>query len=233
LSLIVASAAAAQTDTRAERVAVPTGGGLWGSNVAIENRPCCETTGRASEQEASVLAALAGRASRQGRTLRLALDGGRTIRFIDCGDAGTCDVENVRVHRLSGWWPGRGVYVVAVQGYAEQMAYLVRARDGLMVRTLAPPVLAPDERYAIATDLLIMRGPGATEVLNMSADPPAVVPFAKSATCPALLAAASLPRWIDSRSAVFSDAMVPAGEPKPQDLILRIEGAAAQWVCTF
>jgi hypothetical protein len=67
----------------------------------------------------------------------------------------------------------------------------------------------------------------------MSGDPPASVPFRKSATCPALLAAASLPHWIDDSNAAFSDAMLPAGEPKPKDLILRLSGGAAEWVCTY
>ncbi len=231
--LLVASAAFAQADTWRERAVVPTGGGLWGSNVAIENRPCCEPTGRASEQEAPALAALAGRASRQGRTLRLRLDGGRTLRFIDCEDADSCDVEYVRVHRLVGWWPASGYYVVGVSGYTDQMAYLVRARDGLIVRTLAPPVLSPDERHAIATDLLIMRGPGNTEVLDMTVDPPAPVPFRKSATCPALLTAASLPHWTGDSSAAFSDAVLPAGASEPKNVVLRLSGGAAEWVCKY
>ena len=231
--LVVAGAAFAQTDSWRERTAMPVGGGLWGSNVAIENRPCCAPTGRASEPEAAVLASLAGRASRQGRTLRLGLAGGRTLRLVDCENADACGVENVRLHRLAAWWPGRGYYVVAVEGYAQQMAYLVRERDGLMVRTLAPPVLAPDQRHAIATDLLIARGPGATEVLDLSVDPPARVPFRKSATCPALLAAGSLPLWIDDSTARFSDAMLTADEPAPKDLVLRLSGGAAEWVCTY
>ncbi len=221
--------ALAQSDV----VAMPAGGTLWGSDVAIENRPCCEPTGRASEREAPVLAALAGRASRQGRILRLRLDGGRTLRFADCESASVCDVENVRVHRLAGWWPMHGYYVVAVDGYAEQMAYLVRARDGLMVRALAPPVISPDGRHAIATDLLMPRGPGSTQVLDMSADPPVEVPFRKSATCPALLAAGSPPQWIDDDTARYSDAMLPANEAKPKQLALRIERGAAEWVCTY
>jgi hypothetical protein len=228
-----AGAAFAQTDTWRERAAVPAGGGLWGSNITIENRPCCEPTGRASEQEAPVLAALAGRANRVGRTLRLQLGVGRTLRIVDCDNAQACDVENVRVHRLAGRWPALGYYIVAVSGYVDQMAYLVRERDGLIVRTLAPPVLAPDERHAIATDLLIARGPGSTEALDMSVDPPAPLPFLKSATCPALLAPGSLPRWIDNSNALFSDAMLPAGASKPKDLVLRIAGGAAEWVCRY
>jgi hypothetical protein len=231
--LLVAGAALAQTDTWRERTALPSGGALWGSNLAIENRPCCGPTGRASEQEAPVLEALAGRASRHGRTLRLRLEGGRTLRFVDCDDTDVCDVENVRLHRLIGWWPARGYYVVGVSGYVEQMTYLVRERDGLVVRTLAPPVLSPGQRYAIATDLLVAKGPGSTEVLDMAVDPPAPVPFRRSATCPPLLAPGSLPRWIDASDAAFSDAMLPAGETGPKELLLRIEGDAADWVCKY
>ena len=224
----------AQTDnTWRERVAMPAGGALWGSDVRIENRPCCEPTVRTDEQEAAVLTSLAGRASRQGRILRLRLEGGRTLRFVDCADASACDVENVRVHRLAAWWAGHGYYVVGVDGYAQQMAYLVRARDGLMVRTLAAPILSPGERHAIATDFLVARGPGTTEVLDMSVDPPDRVPFRKSATCPALLAAGSLPRWIDDGNAAFDDAMLGTSEPKPKGLALRIEGGAAEWVCSY
>ena len=179
----------------------------------------------------SVVRGLAGRASRQGRTLRLQLEGARAIRFVDCGNADSCGVENVRLHRLAAWWAGRGTYVVAVDGYAQQMAYLVRARDGLMVRTLAPPVLAPDERHAIATDLIIARGPGSTEVLDTGVDPPALVPFRPSTTCPALLAPGWLPRWIDDSTARFSDAMLPPGEAQPKELILRLSDGAAEWVC--
>jgi hypothetical protein len=109
----------------------------------------------------------------------------------------------------------------------------VRERDGLMVRTLAPPARAPDERHAIAIDLLIARGPGNIEVLDMGVDPPAAVPFRRSTTCPALLAAISLPRWIDAGDAAFSDAMLPPGEPAPKELVLRLAGGGAQWVCTY
>ncbi len=224
MGLLLASGAFAQNDPS---------NAPWGSDIAIENRPCCEVTGRAEEREAAVLAGLGGRANRQGRTLRLRLGDGRTLRIVDCADTHVCDIGNVRVHRLAAWWPARGYYVVAVDGYAEQMAYLVRERDGMMMRTLAPPVLAPGGRYAIATDLLMPRGAGATAVLDMSVDPPAQVPFHKSATCPALLAAGSLPRWIDESHAVFSDAMLPLNEPVPKELILKIEGGAAEWVCRY
>jgi hypothetical protein len=216
-----------------EATAMPTGGALWGSDISIENRPCCESAGRASDLEAPVLAALAGRANRQWRTLRLRLDTGRTMRIVDCPDVATCDVQNVRLHRLVGWWPARGYYIVAVDGFAEQMAYLIRARDGLVVRTLAPPVLSPDERHAIATDLMVSRGAGATAVLDMSVDPPAQMPFRKSATCPALLAAGSLPHWVDDKNAQFSDPMVPADEPRPKELSLRIESGTVEWVCKY
>jgi hypothetical protein len=224
VGLLAATAASAQTDAQYAP---------WGSDIAIENRPCCESIGRAREQEAAVLAATDGRANRQGRILRLRLEGGRTLRIVDCADTSVCDIENVRVHRLAGWWPSRGYYVIAVDGYAEQKAYLVRAQDGLLLRTLAPPILSPHERYAIATDLLMPRGPGSTEVLDMGGDPPARVPFRKSTTCPALLAAGSLPHWIDDSNASFSDAMLPANEPAPKELSLRIGGGAAEWVCRY
>ncbi|HZQ02012.1 MAG TPA: hypothetical protein VFB13_20880 [Reyranella sp.] len=233
-SLVVASAAFAQTERARDDVAMPVAGKLlWGSDIAIENRPCCEGTGRADEREAAVLAAVEGRAGRQGRILRLRLGAGRTLRFVDCESSSACGVENVRVHRLAGWWPGRGYYVVGVSGFAEQMGYLVRQRDGLIVRTLAPPVLSPGERHAIATDLLMPRGAGATEVLDTSVDPPVRLPFAKSTSCPTLLAAGSLPRWIDDDNARFDDAMVATDEPKPKELSLHLAGGAAEWVCRY
>src|SRR5512135_3292916 len=91
LFLATVPAHAQTDDSWSKWVAMPVGGTLWGSDVAIENRPCCEPTGRASEQEAPVLKALAGRASRLGRILRLRLEGGRTLRFTDCEDTSVCD----------------------------------------------------------------------------------------------------------------------------------------------
>jgi hypothetical protein len=217
-----------------KRTAMPGAGSLWGSHIALENRPCCEEGGgRTSEAEERVLATVPGRAHRSGRTLRLKLESGRSLRLTDCDDQSSCEIDEIRIHRLAAWWPAQGYYVVAVTGYAEQMAYLIRERDGLVVRANAPPILSPNGRYAAATDLTVAKGGGTTEIWDMRADPPMLLAFAPSASCPRLFSVESLPEWTGDSQVSFSDVLVAAGEAKPKGLTLRIEGGEAEWLCSF
>ena len=234
--LLLATAASAQSeaDMWRKRTAIPGSGSLWGSRIALENRPCCEEDGgRASEAERRVLASVPGQAHRSGRTLRLKLEGGRSLRLTDCDNQSSCDIDEIRIHRLAAWWPAQGYYVVAVTGYAEQMAYLIRETDGLVVRANAPPILSPSGRYAASTDLTVAKGGGTTEIWDMRADPPSLLVFAPSASCPALFSVESLPTWNGDSEVSFSDVLVATGEAKPKSLTLRIEGGEAEWVCSF
>ena len=234
VALFLATAAQGQADMWRQRTAKPGSGSLWGSRISIENLACCEPDGgRAPEAEAGVLASVPGQAHRSGRTLRLKLDGGRSLKLVDCDDQSSCGIEEVRIHRLAAWWPALRFYVVAVSGYVEQMAYLIRASDGLVVRANAPPILSPDGRYAAATDLTFAKGGGTTEIWDMRADPPGMLALEASVSCPALFSVESLPEWTGDSEVSFSDVLVAAGETKPAGLTLRIEGDKAQWLCRF
>jgi len=234
LVLAAAATAEAQAEMWLMRTAMPGSGLMWGSRITLENRTCCEQDGgRASEAEERVLASVPGRAHRSGRTLRLRLDGGRSLRLIDCDDQSSCDIDEIRIHRLAAWWPAQRFYVVAVTGYAEQMAYLVRETDGLVVRANAPPILSPGGRYASSTDLTVAKGGGTTEIWDMRSDPPSLLALKSSASCPALFSVESLPAWNGDKEVSFSDVLVAAGEAKPKGLALRIEGAGAEWICSF
>jgi hypothetical protein len=163
-------------DVSHQRTATP--GLIWGSEVVIDDRPCCETqrgAPSADGAEATVMATIPGQAVRDGRVLTLRLDGGRTLRITDCDDRNACG-SGFREHRLVAWWSSAGLryYVVDVMLHENQMAFLVRASDALVILVAAPPVLSPHERYAIAWDPSLINGGPVMELLDLVSNPPAI-----------------------------------------------------------
>jgi hypothetical protein len=134
-----------------DRVARP--GFVWGSQIGVENEPCCSPsagTQTANGAEAPVLATMAERASRDGKTLKLRLDHGRTLKIVDCDEA--CAVDDYRVHRLVTYWPQYRYYVLSIGYYEGQGGFLIDEANGEVISVVAPPVLSPSGRYAIAWD---------------------------------------------------------------------------------
>jgi hypothetical protein len=166
----------------AERVYRPADGWLdfpHGSKAAIEAEPCCGSsfTGKWPDpSEAPLLKQLAGKAARDDTVLRLALDGGRSLKITDCRDADVCKAQ-AREHRLVGWWPGTRHYIVRVYVGGPPWFDLISQKDGSSTSVIDVPLLSPSGRYAIAfrsgpvTDLQI-------NVIDLATDPPKVVDVA-------------------------------------------------------
>src|SRR5258708_17946886 len=128
VALLLAAPSQAQTG---QHTAMPSAGLLWGSKMTIEAQPCCTApkgAKPADQAEAAAMAAIPGRAFREGPILRLKLQDNRTLKVTDCDDQAACEADRFRKHRLAAWWPALG-YVVAVRLYQNSMAYLVSARD--------------------------------------------------------------------------------------------------------
>jgi hypothetical protein len=93
---------------------------------------------------------MADRASRDGKTLKLRLDHGRTLKIVDCDEA--CVPEDYRVHRLTTYWPQYRYYVISIGYYEGQGGFLIDEANGAVIYVAAPPVLSPGGRYAITWD---------------------------------------------------------------------------------
>ena len=96
------------------------------SKTVIESQSCCGASrGTVHNSDAAVLAKVPGMAARDGRILRLKLDGNRTPELADCNGEARCEADDRRVHRLVGWWPEQRLYVVSVTFHGESTACLV------------------------------------------------------------------------------------------------------------
>jgi len=131
IAVLVTTPLYAQTDTSSQRGAMP-------KAFAIENQPCCDKirgTPSVNSDDATVLAALPDRAVRDGKILRLKLEGNRSIKITDCGDdEDVCRTpENFVLHSLTAYWPKQKYYVVHAGFYESQGGYLIRETDGLVV----------------------------------------------------------------------------------------------------
>jgi hypothetical protein len=104
----------------------------------------------ANGSEAAILATIADRASRDGKTLKLRLDHGRTLKIVDCDEA--CAAGAYRVHRLTAYWPQYRYYVISIGYYEGQGGFLIDEANGEVISVVVPPVLSPSGRYAIAWD---------------------------------------------------------------------------------
>ena len=194
-----------RTDEWSRRTAMP--GLIWGSEIAIEIQPCCDANRNPNDEHSKELTIAPGKVSRDGLALKLKLDGGKTLKIIDCNDENRCGTDTFRVHRLVAWWPKFGYYVVSVGLYEGEFAFLVREADGLLIRVAAPPVLSPNEGYAIAWDPSVLNG-FTMELLDMKPNPPKIYAVTNEITCPGRSEAARPgpnPTWISNTQIAFDD----------------------------
>jgi hypothetical protein len=232
--LVATTASLAQDQT--QQWTLPSGGLLNGSKAVIEDKPCCEASHGAAVVPNPDIAAMAkapGMASRNGRTLSLAVAGKRTLRLTDCDEPSGCDADNTRIHRLVDWWPKHRLYVVAVTLYEEGVAYLVSERDGRTLAVTAPPVPSPSGRQAVALVSNLMQGVD-LEIIDLSHEPPTV---AKVTTMPDCSGAGPnsflrpTPIWSDDSHVSFEgESPLPEDKSNAKQL-LRVEGGKGQWQC--
>jgi hypothetical protein len=214
----------AQTDKQNERTATPSKGLLWGSKMTLESEACCAALPGAKQPdraEAAVLVAVPDRALRDGPILKLKLQGGRTLKITDCDVEDACEAERFRTHRLAAWWPALGIYVVNVKPYQGGLAYLVSERTGQTTNVVAAPVLSPSGRRALA-----LRGDGALEIIDFTADSPKVIEVSGGPRCAgaAPVTLGPKPVWVDDSHVRFE-----GGSNAKQ--LLRIGAGKADWQC--
>jgi len=215
---------------------LPSSGLVDGMKVTIENEPCCGPSREAAkgdDSDAAALATLPGMASRDGGILRLKIGKDHTYKLTDCTDQPACGADDTRVHRLVAWWPQHRLYIVAVGLYEEGAAYLIDERDGRTLAMVAPPVLSPSGRQAIALSSNMMSGVD-LEIIDLTRDPPVL---ARVTTLPACTGARPesllrpTPVWIDEQQVIFKGVSAMTGDDPDTKQLLRIEGGKAEWEC--
>ena len=215
---------------------LPSSGLMDGAKAVIDNEPCCGPSrgaAKGEDSDAAILATVPGMASRDGGTLRLKIGKDHTYRLTDCTDQPACGADDTRVHRLVAWWPQHRLYIVSVGLYEEGAAYLIAERDGQTLMTVAPPVLSPSGRQAIALVSNMMSGVD-LEILDFTRDPPVL---AKVTTLPACAGFGPdsllrpTPVWIDEQQVVFKGVSAMTGDDPNTKQLLRIEGGKAEWEC--
>lgn len=230
--LALATAAAAGDPTM--QWTLPSDGRLNGSKAAIESQSCCGTSrGTVHNSDGAFLAKVPGMAAREGRVLRLKLDGNRTFRLTDCDAQSGCDGEDLRVHRLVAWWPKQRFYVVAVGLYEESVAYLVSQRDGRTLVAAAPPVLSPSGRWAVALVSNLMSGVD-LELLDMSREPPTLSKIEEMPNCRGAGPNSMLrprPVWVDDSQVKFEGVSPQPGDTPNTKQLLRIVDGKPRWEC--
>jgi hypothetical protein len=229
LALFLAAPSHAQT---AERTAMPTKGLLWGSKMTVENQPI-QGSKPVDRSEATVLATVPDRASRDGSILRLKLQDGRTLKITDCNDVNACEADRFRKHLLAAWWPAQHLYVVHVGLYEDSMAYLISERDGRTTRVAAVPVLSPSGRRAVALQSNLMNGVD-LNVVDMTATPPKVLEVTTVPACAGAGAASFVrpkPVWVDDSHVRFDGVSPQPGDDPRTKQLLRISDGAADWEC--
>lgn len=235
LGALLTSFASAQNIPAAERTAVPSKGLLWGSKMTIEAQPCCAPTTGAKPSgdrtEAAALTKLPDRASRDGQVLRLKLQGGRSLKITDCDDEAACEADRFRKHRLVGWWPALGYYVVSVGLYEEGLAYLIAEKDGRTTQLPALPVLSPSGHTAVALVSNLMAGVE-LNIVDLTVQPPKLIEVKDMPACPG---AGSFLRpkavWVDDGHVRFEGASPQPGDNPRTKQLLRIGAGAPRWEC--
>lgn len=233
VAVLFAVPSQAQTD---QRTATPSTGLLWGSKMTVENQPCCtapQGARPADQAEAAVMAAVPGRAFREGPILKLKLQENRTLKITDCDDQNACEADRFRKHRLAAWWPALGYYVVAVGLYEDSMAYLISERGGRTTRVAALPVLSPSGRRAVALQSNLMSGVE-LNVVDMTTDPPKVIEVSTMPACAGAGPNSFLrpkPVWIDDSHVRFEGVSPQPGDNPKTKQLLRIGDAAPEWEC--
>jgi hypothetical protein len=219
-----------------ERAATPSKGLLWGSKMTVESGPCCTPAAGAKpgdREEATVLASVGDRASRDGPILRLRLQGNRMLKITDCNDQDACEADRFRAHKLAAWWPAQGYYVVKVGLFEDSLAYLISERDGRTTRVTAVPVLSPSGKRAVALQSNLMSGVD-LEVIDLAASPPKVLEVAKMPECPGAGADSFLrpkPVWTDEQHVRFEGVSPQPGDNPNTKQLLRVGNGTAEWQC--
>ena len=215
---------------------LPSSGLMDGAKAVIENEPCCgpsRSAAKGADSDAVLLATLPGMASRDGGILRLKLAGDRTYKLTDCTDQPACGADDTRVHRLVAWWPQHRLYIVSVGLYEEGAAYLIAERDGQTLMTVAPPVLSPSGRRAIALVSNLMSGVD-LEFLDLARDPPLLSKVATVPACPGVDPNSLLrptPVWIDEQQVTFNGQSPQPGDKANTKQLLRIVDGKPRWEC--
>jgi hypothetical protein len=179
------------------------------------------------------MAAVPGRAFREGPILRLKLQDNRTLKVTDCDDQDACEADRFRKHRLAAWWPALGYYVVAVGLYEDSMAYLISERDGRTTQVAALPVLSPSGHRAVALQSNLMSGVE-LNVIDMTADPPKVLEVSAMPACAGAGPNSFLrpkPVWIDESHVRFEGVSPQPGDNPNTKQLLRIGDGTTEWEC--
>ena len=236
--LLLAAPSFAKDYDWAVRVSRPANGWLdspRGSKATIEAEPCCAPANGGTQpdpEEAPILKQLDGRVSRNDGILRLALDGGRTLKITDCPDFSKCDAQT-RVHRLIGWWPAQRYYLVEV-GFegGPPGVFLISERDGSSTLVNTWPNLSPSGRYAVA----VLSTPVVDDyfqVIDLGTDPPKVVDFEKPPCAgfdPRSFLRPNLV-WVDDTHVRFDGRPSWNGADLVHKQLLRIGPGRPQWEC--
>ncbi|MFO1080141.1 MAG: hypothetical protein U1E23_05860 [Reyranellaceae bacterium] len=223
-----------------DRTATPSKGLLWGSKMTVEGEPCCAGAAKGKtgdkpddKAEAAVLAGLGDRAARDGPILRLRLQGNRTLKITDCDDQDACEADRYRMHRLAGWWPKQGYYLIKVGLYEDGLGYLVSERDGRTTRVAAVPVLSPSGHRAVALQSNLMNGV-TLDVVDLASEPPKVTAVETLPSCAGSTPNSLLrprPVWSDDGHVRFEGTPPQPGDDPKTKQLLQIGAGAPQWQC--
>lgn len=234
VAVCLASATAAAAQDPSTPWALPSDNPLNASTAAIENQPCCGASrGTVHNSDAAFLAKVPGMAARDGRILRLKLDGNRTLRLTDCDQQPACGADDTRIHRLVAWWPKHRLYVVSVTLYEESTAYLVSQRDGRILVTTAPPVLSPSGRWGVALVSNLMSGVD-LELLDLGREPPTLDKITEMPNCRGAGPDSMLrpkPVWVDESQVKFEGPTPQPGDNPNTKQLLRIVDGKPRWEC--
>ena len=186
-----------------------------------------EAQSPAEGRDAQMIGTLRDRASRDGPTLILQLDGNRSLRIVDDTSG------EKRRHEMVAWWPKHRLYVVDVVMHEAREAHLISARDGRTTRVAAPPVLSPSGQYAIAWDPSPLIG-NPMELIDLRSDPPVVGKVMGMPACPGAGQQHGVrpdPVWLDEQRVTFTGkSLFSADDPKAKQ-VLRIVDGKPEWEC--
>lgn len=235
VGLLLSLSAWAQTPDPDAQWTLPASGLLNGSMATIEAEPCWAANGGApvDPSDAAAIAAVRGMASRNGPMLSLKLAGNRTLKLADCVPQSGCAADDVRIHRLTAWWPTQEYFVVAVGLYEESVAYLVSARTGRTLVTTAAPVLPPSGQAAIALTSNLMAGMD-LELIDLRPNPPTLAKITTMPECKGMGPNSFLrpePVWVDASHVRFDGASPQPGDLPNTKQLLRIVDGKAVWEC--
>ena len=240
LLILAAPSLAQERHDWADRSEIPSDGPAQQAWASIEAKPCCVPAGNGTSPdaaEAAILKQLAGKAARDGAILRLALDGGRTLRIEDCLDSSICKAPE-STYRLEAWWPAQRLYLVHVErSGVVKPTYLVSEKNGRTTMVSTMPVLSPSGRYGIALLSSVTQNVW-IDIVDLGADRPQTVSVAPP-PCAAFDSMRSLlppnPVWADDNHVRFEGDMwlPPNGDYRlyAGKALLRIGPGRPQWEC--